>query len=376
MSAWRKQSLSYHVGVVDAPADVRALFDPTPGTIYLDAATYGLPPKPTVAAMHRAVAEWQAGSADWVTAWDMRGESCRASFAELIGVSAETVALMPTVSVGVATVAARLKAGHEIVLPDDEFTSVLYPLLVAARERGATVREVALDQVAQSIRPTTHLVAVSAIQSQSGRAADLPAIVEAAEKVGAQILVDATHAIPFVPVLADRVDYVVCAAYKHLLSPRGAAFLYVARKHWATIPPILANWRSTTDPYGNFYGGGLDVAPNAARFDVSLAWFSWAGAAVSLGLLTDWQRQGVLEQPVDLAQRLAERLGLPEPRGTLVSVPVDNAEAVRDHLSQAGIKAAVRAGSVRLSPHVYNTVKDIDRAAEALARFIPQPVGR
>ena len=51
-------------------------------------------------------------------------------------------------------------------------------------------------------------------------------------------------------------------------------------------------------------------------------WFSWAGAAVSLGLLADWQRQGVLRHPVDLARRLAGHLGLPEPVGSVLSVPV------------------------------------------------------
>ena len=362
--------------VADTLADIRALFEPSPGTIYLDAATYGLPPKPTVEAMHQAIDDWQAGRADWVTAWDMRGEACRASFGELIGVPAETIALIPTVSVGVGTVAATLKAGDGVLVPDGEFTSVLFPLLVAARERGARVHTAPLATLAEGIRPTTRLVAFSLVQSQSGQAADLTSVVAAADKVGAHTLVDATHAIPFVPVQAERVDYILCAAYKHLLSPRGVAFLHVARKHWDQIPPILANWRSTSNPYGDYYGGGLDSAPNAARFDVSLAWFSWAGAAVSLGLLTEWQRQGVLRHPVDLARRLANLLGLSEPIGSVLSVPVDDAESVRSHLAAAGIKTAVRAGSVRLSPHVYNTAEQIDRAAEALGCFVPQPARR
>src|SRR5260221_3374261 len=137
--------------VVDALADIRALFDPSPGTIYLDAATYGLPPRATVAAMHAAIDDWQAGRADWVTAWDMRGEACRASFAELIGASPESIALIPSVSVGVATIAATLKQGDEVVVPDDEFTSVLFPLLVAARRQGARVRPAPLERLADRI---------------------------------------------------------------------------------------------------------------------------------------------------------------------------------------------------------------------------------
>jgi selenocysteine lyase/cysteine desulfurase len=278
--------------------------------------------------------------------------------------------------VGIATVAAGLKPTDEVLVPDDEFTSVLFPLMVAARERGAHVRQVPLERLSDSILPSTRLVAFSLIQSQSGRAADLAAIIAAADAVGAQTLVDATHAVPFVPIAPDQVDYIVCAAYKHLLSPRGVAFLYVAKKRWDQVPPLLANWRSTSNPYGHYYGGDLDLAPNAARFDVSLAWFSWAGAAVSLDLLATWQRQGLLQHPVEQARRLAVHLGLPEPAGSVISVPVDDAESVRVELAASGVKAAVRAGSVRLSPHVYNTVAQVDRAAEALARFVPQPARR
>ena len=63
--------------VADALAGVRALFDPAPGTIYLDSATYGLPPRPTVAALRAALDAWQSGTADWVHDWDERGETCR-----------------------------------------------------------------------------------------------------------------------------------------------------------------------------------------------------------------------------------------------------------------------------------------------------------
>ena len=76
--------------------------------------------------------------------------------------------------------------------------------------------------------------------------------------------------------------------------------------------------------------------------------------------------------PLLRADRLADQLGLIQPVGSVVSVPVENAEAVRADLAEAGIKAAVRAGSVRLSPHVYNTADQIDRAASALSRHVLQ----
>src|SRR5437868_6156924 len=211
---------------MDALADVRALFDPAPDSIYLDAATYGLPPRPTTELMHAALQQWQAGTADWIPEWDERGELCRRYFSELIGASLSEIALMPSASVGVGTVATSLQSNDEVLVADDEFTSLLFPLLVKQRERGVRVRSVPFDALSSNVTPETTLVAFSLVQSHSGRVAALQDILSAAQRVGARTLIDATHGVPFVPLheAIEHVDYLVCAAYKHLLSPRGVAF--------------------------------------------------------------------------------------------------------------------------------------------------------
>src|SRR2546423_10800759 len=110
----------------DPLRELRALFDPAPGSIYLDAATYGLPPRPTTELMHRALEQWQAGTADWVADWDQRGELCRTHFASLIGATSDEIALMPAASVGVGTVATSLQSTDEVLVADDEFSSLLF----------------------------------------------------------------------------------------------------------------------------------------------------------------------------------------------------------------------------------------------------------
>ena len=260
-------------------ASVRNLFAPTPGVAYLDSATYGLPPEPTVRVIEEALAAWRAGSADWVADWDRPAERARVAFGRLVGVDAERVALLPAVSVGVGVVAAALGPADEVVVPADEFTSVLFPLLVA-RERGTTIREVEFDRVPDEIGPRTTLVAVSLVQMQTGRVAPLEAIVDRAKAAGARILLDATQGSPFVSLdrHVDSIDYIVAAAYKHLLCPRGVAFMIVSEERLTGLAPLNANWRSADDPYGRFVGGPLTLPESAARLDVSLAWLPWVGA--------------------------------------------------------------------------------------------------
>jgi selenocysteine lyase/cysteine desulfurase len=349
---------------------VRSLFEPAPGIAYLDAATYGLPPTPSVNALTSALRRWQTGEADWVGEWDRKGESCRSHFATLIGGTANEVALVPAASVGVGLVAASLTASIEVVVPDDEFTSVLFPLLVAEEQRRIRLQRVPFSELASAIGPETCLAAFSLTRSQDGETAALGDIVTAARRHGAQLLVDATHAIPFVPIqpwLSD-INYLVCHGYKHLLCPRGVAFFHVREDHWGDVHPWLANWRAGDPLYARSYGGSLDdLAPDAGRFDVSLAWHAWAGAEPSLSLLVNWQEQGVLEGVKAMAGRLASGLGLAEPSASIVSLRVQDAEAAEAALAMMGVRCAARGGNIRLSPHVYNTVDDIDRAVAALS---------
>lgn len=350
---------------------VRSLFKPAPGMIYLDTATYGLPPRPTIEVMERALKGWQSGTANWIEDWDRPSDRCRADFAGLIGADPTEIAYIPAASVGAGVVAVSLKAGDHIVVPDDEFTSTLYPTLVA-KERGSIVHEVPFEALAEATKPGTRLVAFSLTQMQTGKTADLAAICERAEAVGAEVFVDATQSVPFVP-LADvisRIDYLVCAGYKHLLSPRGTAYFYVRPDRWDRLEAHNANWRAADQPFNRYFGGPLSLSANAARFDVSRAWLPWLGASESLRLLASWRDTDLFEQVRMLARRLAAGTGIPAPGSSLVCVPIHDADHARAALAAAGVKAAVRGTSIRFSPHVYNTEADIDRAIEAIAPFI------
>lgn len=351
----------------------RALFESAPGLIYLDAATFGLPPRPTVEALTTALRRWQRGEADWIEEWDHKGEDCRAHFARLIGGRTEEVALIPTASVGVGLVASALPEGAEVVVPDDEFTSVLFPLLVAEERRQVRLVRVPYHALASAIGPATHTVAFSSTRSQDGESAAMDDIVAAARQHGAQLLVDATHSVPFLPMQPwiNEIDYLVCHGYKHLLCPRGVAFFHVREERWYDLPPWLANWRSSVPLYGSSYGGTIaDLSPDARRFDVSLAWHAWAGAEPSLALLVEWQEAGLLSEVNALANRLAAGLGRPQPSASIVSVRVEDAEAAERSLAEAGIRCAARGGNIRLSPHLYNTEDGIDRAIAALQGLI------
>lgn len=166
-------------------------------------------------------------------------------------------------------------------------------------------------------RGRADLVAVSAVQSCDGRVADLDAILAAAREAGARVLVDTTQASGWLPVDCAPLDYVVCGAYKWLLAPRGTAFLAVRPDSAEQLRPLAVGWYAGDDPWTSIYGTPLRLAADARRFDVSPAWFSWAGAADALELLAALDRETVRAHNVGLADAFLAGLGL-VPQGSAI----------------------------------------------------------
>jgi selenocysteine lyase/cysteine desulfurase len=202
------------------------------------------------------------------------------------------------------------------------------------------------------------------VQSATGEVADLDAL----RATGARLFVDATQAAGAFPLDVSGIDYLGAAAYKWLLCPRGLAFLYVRPERLSEVEPWLAGWKSTPDAYNRYFGPPRDLTDDARRLDVSLAWFSAAGGRTSLELLSELGVDRIAAHDLALASRFCAGHGLAEPASPIVRLAVPDAEHTLARLEAAGIRAAGRAGAVRLSFHLYNTEADVDRALEALDR--------
>jgi selenocysteine lyase/cysteine desulfurase len=354
----------------DRRSDATGLFSRPAVRTYVDTATYGLPPLATIDALETALRAWADGTADWIGDWDAAGDDCRSLVAPLLGAPPEDIALIPAAAVGVGLVAAGLGPEDEVVVPEDEFSSVLLPLLVAERARGARIRRAPFGDLAEAVGPSTTLVATSHVRSNGGGVQDLESVSQAARAHGARVLVDATHAAGILPVDAERLglDYVVCAAYKHLLCPRGVAFMRLAQESRNELQPLYACGRALADPYSGSYGRDLaDLASDASRFDLSLAWHAWVGARASLELLASIDPEERRGHSVGLATTLAQRLALQPTGSSIVGIPVSRPlDEVRSRLAAASVAASIRAGQVRVSFHIYNGPEEVDHVASVL----------
>lgn len=324
---------------------------------YLNTATVGLPPRGTVAAVTTALADWERGELD-PHGFDRDVARARQAYAQIAGSDPESVAIVSQVSVASGLVAASLPDGAEVLCAEEDFASVLFPLLAEPR---LNVRHVPLDTLLDHIDRGTDLVAVSAVQSSDGRVLDLDALAEITQETGTRTYLDVSQAAGWLPIEASRFDVTAGGAYKWLLSPRGSGFVTIGHdSDW--LKPIYAGWYSAPDPWGALYGPPLRLAGDARRFDVSPAWFDFVGAAHSLELLASIGVDVINDHSVGLANALRFRLHMRPANSAIVSLETRHGDA----LSATGIKAAARAGLVRLSFYLYNTLEDVDRVAEIL----------
>jgi selenocysteine lyase/cysteine desulfurase len=341
------------------PEHVRTAF--SPDVVYLDTGSMGLPPQPVVEAMTADIERWHAGTAQ-ATAYDKPVTMARELFAGLVGVDAADVAIGATVSSLAGFVAASLPDGAQVIAPEGDFTSVLFPF-AAHGHRGVRVRTVPLERLAEAVDGDTSLIALSVVQSADGRVADLDAISAAATSHGAQVFVDATQAAGWLPIDAAGVDYLAAGAYKWLLSPRGSAFLYLRPEHRERLVPLAAGWYAGEDVWSSIYGLPLRLASDARRFDVSPAWLSWVGTAAALEFITEVGVQDIHDHDVALANQLRAGLGMTPSDSAIVSV---QAAGAADRLDRHGIRAGVRSGAVRLCFHLHNTDEDVRTTLAAL----------
>lgn len=335
------------------------LWNVEPG--YLNTASYGIPPRPAWDALQRVLADWRAGRTSWEP-WDTSVAGARAAFARLMGVPVSSVAIGSTVSEQLGLVATALPRSARVVVPEEEFTSNLFPWMVHA-DRGVEVATAAMRRLAETIDARTSLVAFSLVQSASGEVAPYDDVISAARQHGALVAVDATQACGWLPFDASRVDALAAHAYKWLMSPRGSSFLVLSPELRERMRPVAAGWYAGEDPHASYYGPPLRLARDARRFDTSPAWFSWVGTQPALEVIEEIGVSTIREHDVALANRLRKGLGLAAADSAIVSADVPDAER---KLDRAGIRASVRGGRVRLAPHVYTTESDVDAALNAL----------
>jgi selenocysteine lyase/cysteine desulfurase len=370
--------------------ELRALFPITQRAIYLNHAAVSPPPTPTIQAVESQLRDVRDNGSLNFHSWIAVKEDTRKLLANMLGARPEQVAFMRNTSDGLSTIANGLQwnSGDNIVTFAREFPSNIYPWLRLRDVFGVEVRMCAehegridFDELASLVDQNTRVIAISHVQYASGFRSDLKRLGQLARSHDALLVVDLIQSLGVLPVNVDSdlIDAAAGACHKWLLTPEGVGYLYLSDRARERIQPTLVGWISVRDPedYHNF-----DQEWN----DGTLAWETGTGPAAllyglkaSLELLTSVGTTAIARHLEQLTDHLCERLAAkdyevvssrqPGEKSQIVCIRhLGNVPAMKlyGHLRAGNIVTAPRGDRLRIAPHLYNTIPDIDSLIESL----------
>jgi len=310
--------------------------------------------------------------------------------ATLIGATPDEIGLTVNTGfgLGIAARALPFRPGDIVLVSDREFPANVYPWMRLG-DRGVTLELVPTtpegwpdeSRILERLRdPRVRAVAVSQVQFSNGYAVDLPRLSAATRESGAWLVVDAIQGIGQVPLDLGRVevDVLSCGGQKWLLSPWGTGFVYVRRTLVSALAPAITGWLAFegTDDLTQLTRYDSALRSDARRFELmTLPYQDFAGLNPSLELILSLGVERiaahlrVLHAPVLAwaARTGAPVTSPPGERGSgILCVAPERVQEVHRRLKAARIICSLREGSIRLSPHCYNTVEEMERVAEVL----------
>ncbi|MEM3770241.1 MAG: aminotransferase class V-fold PLP-dependent enzyme [Candidatus Bathyarchaeia archaeon] len=361
---------------------VRELFPIVKNKIFLNHAAQSPLPKPVADAVKKCVENFSFFGGVSTSEWDDCG---KALFARLIGAKLEEIALVENTSVGLNVAANVLEypPGSKVVTTDLEYPSVVYPWL--KRSLGVKIRyvknvsgKIPLEDFEKAVDDSTVAVTVSHVEYVNGFRNDLKVLSQIAHEHGAYLIVDAIQSAGVIPIDVKRegVDFLTTACYKWLLSPPGAAYLYVRKDLVENFEPPYIGWASVkqeifeTVDFWDIWS--LRLSETASRFEVGTPSFlSFVGAAEAIKMLLCFGIENIEKRVLKLTDHLIEAVkasGLelqtpeePKHRSGIVNFKIDRPKEVVEQLRRMGIVVSARANGIRVSPHFYNTEEEIDK---------------
>lgn len=373
-------------GCLDAGAQaaLRAEFPLLSTCVYLNNNSTGAVPR---GAEHVLTGYWETlrGWRDDVWQdWHVGLDRYADSIAALIGAppgSVVTDANLSTLLARVASCFDYRAPRDRVVTTDLEYPTVPF-IFSAFRRYGARLDVVGSggprfdeDALEARIDERTLLVCVPHASFSSGATIDLPRLVRRAHDVGALVVVDAFQTVGVVPldVTALGVDVVLGGAHKWLCGV-GTAFLYVRPDLAARLEPAATGWQAGDRALT--FRPSTGWAPGARRFAGGTPYpLTSLVSQVGLDLLAGVGAAAIRRHSLACTSRVLQRaaaagIGVVSPvephrRGGVVCLDVADGEAVKRRLAARDMVCSWR-GYLRIGPHVYNTLDEIDAFMDAL----------
>lgn len=317
-------------------------------------------------------------------------ERVRGLLGQLLHTKAEQIAFVSSVSWGLNAVAHCFpwKAGDRVLLLRGEFPANVTPWQRAAEQYGLEIvwleaedfrSERGLESLEILLQAGVRLMAMSAVEFQTGLRLPLEEITRLCKAAGTVLAVDVIQAAGVVPFEVGDIDIVVGGSHKWLMGIEGLGYVYT--RPGLELLPRLGSWLSHQDAVNFLF------LPGELRYDrpfvgtprflemSTMSSIAVAALEASLGLLLEIGVSSIFEHVTGYLDELEEGLlalgyrSLRSPlRSGILALEVEDPGTLSHALLDRGICCSSPDGRLRMAPHWPNSRAEIPLMLEALRR--------
>jgi cysteine desulfurase/selenocysteine lyase len=356
--------------------------------VYLNHAALGPLPRRTADTVAELAQDFRDRGVLAESKWSHAISRTRTLAAKVLNTSVDDIAFTKNTSQGLNIVAASLpwRPGDVIVTVKGEFPANVYPWQ-ALQHQGVSVRFVQQRQGRICLKELeaalagARMLAISWVQYSTGFRIDLEALSHLCAKRGALLCLDAIQGVGAWPIDLTKtpVDFCALGAHKWLLAPQGVGLLYINSRVRDLLQPANVGWLGVDWRDYTAFDYESPLSESASRYEEGTrSLVGIAGLEQSLQLLLEIGPERISQHIQMLTDHLIEKLSR---LGFRILTPVEHehrsgiltfthplraAQHLFDALRAARVVGAVREGGVRLSPHLYNTLDEMDAVVDAL----------
>src|SRR6266446_2786165 len=381
-------------GAVEHPelVDYRSEFPILQRKTYLNSCSLGALSNRSMQGLAQFIEMWNEwGAHAWYEIWMGEIAKVREKFAKIIGAQLHEVAIAPSVSAALSSIATALDYSkrNNVVMADMDFPTLAYQWLVKER-LGVECRFVeSPDRIYTSpelfesrVDSKTALVATSRVFFTSGYIQDVRAVADIAHKNGAYILIDdyqGTGQIP-IDVNAMDIDFLVTGTLKWLMGGPGLALVYIREGLIHQLQPTITGWFGQREQF-QFKTKEFEFRREATRVEMGTpAVPTIYTANGGLAIIQEISVERICERTRfltnDLVARARERgwtiraPNEPERRSSIVMLQFEHPEEIVEALLARDIITDSRPGLLRVSPYFYNTIEENAIVVDAIAEIL------
>jgi len=319
-------------------------------------------------------------------------ESVRAGLAAEFGADKEELALTRNASESLETcqLGLDLQRGDEALTTTQDYPRMINTFRMLERRRGIVLRQLRIPtpcedageivrRFEQHITPRTRMILISHMINLTGQILPVRELCALGRARGIPVIVDGAHALAHL-VFAIRdlaCDYYASSLHKWLCAPHGTGLLYVRRDKIVGLWPLMAAEEKQDTDIRKFEEIGTHPAAPYLAIGDALAFHQAVGGARKLArmlYLRDYWASRLLAASDRVRLHTSLRPGCAGGIGTFEVDGLDPLKLAdwlwREHCIFTVAIAHEEFRGLRITPHLYTSVTDLDRFCDRVEHAI------